>query len=74
VTLEDDVTTLSRNVDKCLSNYPASYLRKGGSYAESAEKNSASVGFNFLRAMLLDIQFCWDVNPCLRVVSRTAVT
>jgi hypothetical protein len=28
-------------------------------------KNSASVGFNFLTAVLLDIVFCWDVKPFL---------
>jgi len=36
-------------------------------------KNSASVGFNFVTGMLLDILFCWDVKPCFGVISRTAV-
>jgi hypothetical protein len=36
-------------------------------------KISASVGFNFVTAMLLDILLCWDVKPCLGVISETAV-
>ena len=72
MTLEDDVTTLSRNVEKCLSIDPAHIPEQEG-HSRNVLKNSASVGFNFLTGLLLDILFCWDVKPCLGMISRTAV-